>query len=134
VQEIRKLITEMTFPGGMATLLPVNQSIWSLKTTVWRAALLLGMRMDVWDEGGRVYFRRRDAVAPHSEPGRRARKLLYDGYLANVPPDAVGELRLEPGDSSRSVQQALRYAAQRRGVKLEIWRVEDSIYFRRLSL
>jgi hypothetical protein len=91
---------------------------------------LLGVRVEVWDEGGRVYFRRREgAAARHSEPGRRERKRLYEGYLADVTADAVGELQLEPGDSSRSVQQALRYAAQRLAIKLEIWRHDDRIYF-----
>jgi hypothetical protein len=134
VRELRQLISEMTSPGGTVELVPgPNQSIWSLKTSVWRGALFLGVRVEVWDEGGRVYFRRRDgAAASRSEPGRRERKRLYDGYLADVTPDAVGELRLEPGDSSRSVQQTLRYAALREGVRLEIWRVGDRIYFQRL--
>jgi hypothetical protein len=127
-------MSEMTSPGATVELVPgLNESIWSLKTTVWRGALLLGVRVEVWDQGGSVYFRRREgAAARRSEPGRRERRRLYDGYLADVAPDAVGELRLEPGDSSRSVQQALRYAAQRLGIKLEIWRVAGSIYFWRL--
>jgi hypothetical protein len=130
------MISEMTSAGGTAELVPgMNESIWSVKTSVWRGALLLGVQVEVWDEHSKVYFRRRaGAAAPHSEPGRRERKRLYDGYLAEVAPDVVGELRLEPEESSRSVQQALRYAARRLGIKLEIWRVEDSIYFRRLSL
>jgi hypothetical protein len=133
VRELRQLINEMSSTGGTAELASgPNQSIWSLKTSVWRGALLLGVPVEVWDDGDRVYFQRRQlAAAPSSEPGRRERRLLYDGYLADVPPDTAGELRLEPGDSSRSVQQALRYAAQRLGLKLEIWRVGDSIFFRR---
>jgi hypothetical protein len=82
-------------------------------------------------EAGVSFRRREGAAAPGSEPGRRERKRLYDGYLADVALDAVGELRLEPGDSSRSVQQALRYAAQRLDIRLDIWRAGDSIFFRR---
>jgi hypothetical protein len=136
VQEIRKLIRETISVGGTVELVPgVNESIWSVKTSIWRGALSLGVRVEVWDEGGRVYFRRREgAASPRSEPGRRERKRLYDGHLADVDPDAVGELRLEPGDSSRPVQQALRNAAERLGIKLEVWRVDDSVFFRRRRL
>jgi hypothetical protein len=71
---------------------------------------------------------------PHAtaSQGARERKRLYEGYLAEVTADAVGELQLEPGDSSRSVQQALPYAAQRLAIKIEIWRVDEWIYFRRI--
>jgi hypothetical protein len=134
VQDFRQLINETTSSGGTAELMPgLNRSIWSLKTTVWRGALLLRVPVEVWDEGGKVYVQRREgAAAPRSEPGRRERRLLYDGYLADLPPDAIGELRLEPEDSSRSVQQALRYAAQRSAIKIEVWRVEDRIFFQRV--
>jgi hypothetical protein len=43
VQEIRQLISEMVSAGGRAELVPgPNQSIWSLKTAVWRARLVAG--------------------------------------------------------------------------------------------
>jgi hypothetical protein len=43
VHELRQLISEMVSAGGRAELVPgPNQSIWSLKTAVWRARLVAG--------------------------------------------------------------------------------------------
>ena len=51
--------------------------------------------------------------------------------MLSLPLGAVAEIPLRPGDNAYSVRRSLHNAAQRLALKLQVWRVDDSIYFRR---
>jgi hypothetical protein len=62
----------------------------------------------------------------------RERQLAYDAFIKEVTED-VGELKLDPTETVRSVKVSLRRAATRQGISVEIWDAQNSVYFRRES-
>jgi len=53
----------------------------------------------------------------------------YEGYIREVGND-VGELEILPGEQVRSIKIRLRRAATRIRSELDIWDINDRIYFR----
>jgi hypothetical protein len=53
----------------------------------------------------------------------------YEGYIREIA-NNVGELEILPGERVRSVKVRLRRAATRIGSELDIWDINDRVYFR----
>jgi hypothetical protein len=92
----------------------------------------MGVFLEVWDEGGRVLFRRGLRPAPNSDQEEQARKRRFERHLLSLPLGAVGEVPLRPGDNPYSVRFSLHNAARRLALKLEVRRVDDTIFFQRV--
>jgi hypothetical protein len=53
----------------------------------------------------------------------------YEGYVREIG-NNVGELEILPGEQVRSIKVRLRRAARQTGSELDIWDINDRIYFR----
>jgi hypothetical protein len=53
----------------------------------------------------------------------------YEDYIREIG-NNVGELEILPGEEVRSIKVRLRRAARRTGLELDIWDINDRIYFR----
>ena len=56
-------------------------------------------------------------------------QLQYEGFIQTINGD-VGELELSPDEQVRSVKVRLRRAANRLGRDIDIWDVDNRVYFR----
>jgi hypothetical protein len=133
VKEMRRMISRVVEEGSTAELVPVlGTTVWSLKTRLWHNAAHLGALLEVWDEGERVIFRRGLRPSQDSDQARQARKRRYERHVLALALGAVGELPLRPGDNAYSVRRSLHNAARRLALKLQVWRVDDTIFFQRV--
>ena len=56
-------------------------------------------------------------------------QLEYEGFIQAINGD-VGELELSPDEQPRSVKVRLRRAANRLGREIDIWELDNRVYFR----
>ena len=79
-------------------------------------------------------IRKPSEAPPPSRSSRAAQKQQrrYDEFVRKVDVSEVGDLELEPSESSRSVKVRLRRASSRLNIDLEIWHADGHIYFRRM--
>lgn len=84
------------------------------------------------DEGKMPHLnvRRPSEVPARSRLSRIAleEQKLYEAFIAEVM-DNVGALSLSPGESVRSVKVRLRRAGKRLNITLDIWDVDETVYF-----
>ena len=55
--------------------------------------------------------------------------MQYEGFIQSINGD-VGELELSPDEQMRSVKVRLRRAANRLGRDIDIWDVDNRVYFK----
>ena len=79
-------------------------------------------------------IRKPSEAPPPSRSSRAAQKQQrrYDEFVRKVDVSEVGDLELEPSESSRSVKVRLRRASSRLNIDLEIWDADGHICFRRM--
>jgi hypothetical protein len=67
----------------------------------------------------------------HASKAVREEQARYDGFIRQIDSGDVGDLELNPGENVRGIKVRLRRASNRLGINIEIWHVDDHVYFRR---
>ena len=82
-----------------------------------------------------LHIRKPSEAPPPSRSSRavQEQQRRYDDFVRKVDVSDVGDLELEPNESTRSVKVRLRRASTRLNVELDIWDADGHIYFRRVS-
>ena len=82
----------------------------------------------------RLQLRKPNEVPARTTANRaiRERQEIYEGFIRQVNGN-VGELELNPDETARSVKVRLRRASSRVGTPLEIWDVNNRVYFKAAS-
>jgi hypothetical protein len=57
----------------------------------------------------------------------------YEGYVASLKKGQAGKLVPDPTESPRSIALRVSRAAKRLGRPLDVWTVDDAVYFRLLN-